>query len=115
MIVFVGVIVLATLRFGGLGIVRPDKDVPNARVGGIGLMAGFASGISGAGWGPIGVKLLILTRINPKQAIGSSLFARIFMAASAVVGVRHLSHRVPERARRIGGCSCRCSPARSRR
>ena len=49
-------------------------------------MAGFASGISGAGWGPIGVKLLILTRIDPRQAIGSSLFARIFMAAAAVVG-----------------------------
>ena len=60
--------------------------MPNARVGGIGLTAGFASGISGAGWGPIGVKLLILTRIDPKQAIGSSLFARIFMAAAAVVG-----------------------------
>jgi uncharacterized membrane protein YfcA len=85
MIVLVGVIVLATLRFAGLGQIRPDDDVPNARVGGIGLTAGFASGISGAGWGPIGVKLLILTRINPKQAIGSSLFARVFMAASAVV------------------------------
>src|SRR3954453_7940692 len=86
MIVLVGVIVLATLRFSGLGVVRPDDDVPNARVGGIGLVAGFSSGISGAGWGPIGVKLLILTRIDPRQAIGSSLFARIFMAAAAVVG-----------------------------
>ncbi len=86
MIVFVGLIVLATLRFTGLGTVRPDNDVPNGKVGGIGLLAGFASGVSGAGWGPIGVKLLILTRIDPRQAIGSSLFARIFMAASAVVG-----------------------------
>jgi uncharacterized membrane protein YfcA len=86
MIVFVGAIVLATLNFKGLGSVRSDDDVPNARVGGIGLTAGFASGISGAGWGPIGVKLLILTRIDPKKAIGSSLFARIFMAAAAVVG-----------------------------
>jgi uncharacterized protein len=86
MIVFVGAIVLGTLRFGGLGSVRDENDVPNARVGGIGLVAGFASGISGAGWGPIGVKMLILTRIDPKKAIGSSLFARIFMAAAAVVG-----------------------------
>jgi uncharacterized membrane protein YfcA len=86
MIVFVGIIVLATLRFTGLGSVRADDDVPNARVGGIGLVAGFSSGISGAGWGPIGVKLLILTRIDPRKAIGSSLFARIFMAAAAVVG-----------------------------
>lgn len=86
MIVLVGVIVLATLRFSGLGQVRSDDDIPSARVAGIGLAAGFSSGISGAGWGPIGVKLLILTRIDPRQAIGSSLVARVFMAAAAVVG-----------------------------
>jgi uncharacterized membrane protein YfcA len=86
MIVLVGVIVLATLRFAGLGKVRDESDVPTGRVAGIGLTAGFSSGISGAGWGPIGVKLLILARIDPRQAIGSSLFARIFMAAAAVVG-----------------------------
>ena len=86
MIVFVGIVVLATLHFTGLGKVRAENDVPRAKVGGIGLLAGFSSGVSGAGWGPIGVKLLILSRIDPRQAIGSSLFARIFMAASAVVG-----------------------------
>ena len=86
MIVIVGVVVLATLHLGGLGSVRAEGDVPRARVTGIGLTAGFASGISGAGWGPLGVKMLILTRIEPKQAIGSSLFARVFMAAAAVVG-----------------------------
>lgn len=86
MIVFVGVVVLATMRLTGLGKVRADGDVPQARVGGIGLVAGLSSGISGAGWGPIGVKLLILSRIDPAQAIGSSLFARVFMAAAAVVG-----------------------------
>jgi uncharacterized membrane protein YfcA len=86
MIVFVGVVVLATLRLSGLGKVRAANDTPHAQVGGIGLVAGFSSGVSGAGWGPIGVKLLILSRIDPAQAIGSSLFARIFMAAAAVVG-----------------------------
>jgi uncharacterized membrane protein YfcA len=86
MIVLVGVVVLATLRLSGLGQVRSDDDIPSKRVAGIGLTAGFSSGISGAGWGPIGVKLLILARIDPRQAIGSSLFARIFMAAAAVVG-----------------------------
>jgi uncharacterized membrane protein YfcA len=86
MIVLVGFIVLATLNLKGLGSVRAEDDVPSGRVGGIGLTAGFASGISGAGWGPIGVKLLILARIDPKKAIGSSLFARVFMAASAVIG-----------------------------
>jgi uncharacterized membrane protein YfcA len=86
MIVFVGIVVLATLHLTGLGKVRADGDIPQAQVGGIGLLAGFSSGVSGAGWGPIGVKLLILSRIDPRQAIGSSLFARIFMAAAAVVG-----------------------------
>jgi uncharacterized membrane protein YfcA len=86
LIVFVGAIVLATLNYKGLGTVREENDVPNVRVGGIGVTAGFASGISGAGWGPLGVKMLILARIDPKKAIGSSLFARIFMAAAAVVG-----------------------------
>jgi hypothetical protein len=86
MIVFVGVIVLATLRWGGLGDVRPIDDVPTARVAGVGSVAGFSSGISGAGWGPIGVKLLILLRLEPKAAIGSSLLGRVFMAAAAVVG-----------------------------
>jgi uncharacterized membrane protein YfcA len=86
LIVFVGVVVLATLRVSGLGKVRSDDDIPSTRVAGIGLTAGFSSGISGAGWGPIGVKLLILSRIDPAQAIGSSLFARVFMAAAAVVG-----------------------------
>ena len=86
LIVVVGLIVLGTLHWGGLGAVRAESDVPRARVAGIGLTAGFASGISGAGWGPLGVKMLILSRIDPKQAIGSSLFARVFMAAAAVVG-----------------------------
>lgn len=85
MIVFVGILVLTTLHMGRLGEVRDEADVPFARITGIGGVAGFASGISGAGWGPIGVKLLILTRIDPRRAIGSSLFARIFMAASAVL------------------------------
>jgi uncharacterized membrane protein YfcA len=86
MIVFVGVIVLATLKWGGLGAVRPIDDVPTGRIAGVGSVAGFSSGISGAGWGPIGVKLLILLRIEPKAAIGSSLLGRVFMAAAAVVG-----------------------------
>ncbi|MFN8620692.1 MAG: sulfite exporter TauE/SafE family protein [Chloroflexota bacterium] len=85
-IVGVGVLVLATIRWGGLRSVLPTEQVSQSRVGGVGLGAGFASGVSGAGWGPIGVKSLILLRIEPRQAIGSSLLGRVFMAASAVVG-----------------------------
>jgi uncharacterized protein len=87
MIVGVGVIVLATMGWGGgLGQVRAPDDVPTARIAGVGTVAGFSSGISGAGWGPIGVKLLILLRIEPRSAIGSSLVGRVFMALAAVAG-----------------------------
>jgi uncharacterized membrane protein YfcA len=86
MIIIVGAVVFATFRFRGLGTMRDENDTPRARVGGIGLLAGFASGIAGAGWGPVGMTMLILSRIDPKRAIGSSLLARVFMAASAVVG-----------------------------
>jgi len=86
LIIGVGAIVLGTMRLRGLGDIRANDDVPQGRVAGIGVVAGFASGLSGAGWGPVGMTLLILSRIDPRQAVGSSLFARIFMAASAVVG-----------------------------
>lgn len=85
-IVVIGLLVLMTRRVRGLGEIRANDDVPRRRVAGIGLTAGFSSGISGAGWGPIGVTMLILSRIDPRQAIGSSLFARLFMAAAAVAG-----------------------------
>jgi uncharacterized membrane protein YfcA len=84
-IVIVGVIVLASLKRGYAGGTVAHEEIRPARIGSIGLTAGFASGISGAGWGPIGVKLLILSRIEPRHAIGSSLVGRVFMALSAVV------------------------------
>ncbi len=83
-IVLVGVIVLASVRRGRTSQTVGHEEVHPGRIGGIGLVAGFASGISGAGWGPIGVKLLILTRIDPRHAIGSSLVGRIFMAVAAI-------------------------------
>jgi uncharacterized membrane protein YfcA len=85
-IVLVGLLVLATLRWGGLANGRTGEQVPRSRIGAVGLVAGLASGISGAGWGPIGVKLLLLLRIEPRHAIGSSLLGRVFMSASAVAG-----------------------------
>jgi uncharacterized membrane protein YfcA len=84
-IVVVGLIVLATLRSGYAAGHVDHEQVHPARIGGIGTIAGFASGISGAGWGPIGVKLLILSRIDPRHAIGSSLVGRVAMAVAAVV------------------------------
>lgn len=46
----------------------------------IGLVAGLAHGALGTGWGPMGVPLLILAGVLPKVAVGSSLFARFFVA-----------------------------------
>jgi uncharacterized membrane protein YfcA len=54
-IVVVGLIVLATLRTGYAAGRVDHEQVHPVRIGGIGTVAGFASGISGAGWGPIGV------------------------------------------------------------
>ena len=86
-IVGVGVLVLATLQLGGgSGRSVPPDEVPTARVGGHRPPAGFASGISGAGWGPIGVEDAHPAPDRAAQAIGSSLVGRVFMAAAAVVG-----------------------------
>ena len=83
-IIAVGAIVLATVRTGyEVGRVE-HEEVHKGWISGIGLVAGLASGISGAGWGPIGVKLLILARIEPRHAIGSSIVGRVAMAVSAV-------------------------------
>jgi uncharacterized protein len=86
-IVAVGLIVLANLRGiaaerGGVERVRVTPGAP--RVGGIGMLAGLASGVSGAGWGPIGVKLLILAGVEPRYAVGSSLVGRVAMAIAAI-------------------------------
>lgn len=83
-IVSVGVMVLLTLRLRGLGHVRDARDVPTGRVGLIGSLAGFPTAISGAGWGPVGMTLLILSRIDPRQAVGSSTFGRLFIALFSV-------------------------------
>ncbi|MBA2720657.1 MAG: sulfite exporter TauE/SafE family protein [Chloroflexi bacterium] len=82
-IVIVGVVVLLSLRISGSR--TTVSDPPASRIGSIGLVAGFSSGVSGAGWGPIGVKLLILSRIEPRIAIGSSLVGRIPIALAAVL------------------------------
>jgi uncharacterized membrane protein YfcA len=83
-IVLVGLLVLGSLRTGLASGYVDHEEIHPARIGGVGVVAGFASGISGAGWGPIGVKLLILSRIDPRHAIGSSLVGRIAMAVAAV-------------------------------
>ncbi len=70
LIVLVGLLVLLTLRLGRLGEPLPPERVPRTKIAGVGLLAGLS----------------ILSRIEPRDAIGSSLLGRVFMATSAVIG-----------------------------
>jgi uncharacterized membrane protein YfcA len=94
-IIVLGVVVLISLRVGRLG--ATDRSAPSARrVSGIGFVAGAATGISGAGWGPLGIKLLLLAGVDAKIAIGSSLVGRVLIATSALLtyelaGASHIS------------------------
>ncbi len=104
LIIISAVLLLVSLPLKQMQVARAPGDVPNARIGGIGTVSGMFSGISGAGWGPMGVTLLILSRIEPRIAVGSSVFGRIFMAAAAVVsafvllstGSGHFAEVVPQ-------------------
>ena len=49
----------------------------------IGAVAGLCAGAIGAGWGTIGVALLIWTGIPPHTVVGSSLLARSLVALTA--------------------------------
>jgi uncharacterized membrane protein YfcA len=85
LIIIGALLLLVSLPLKNMQVSRAPDDVPSARIGGIGTVSGMFSGISGAGWGPMGVTLLILSRIEPRIAVGSSVFGRIFMAAAAVL------------------------------
>lgn len=85
LIIIGALLLLVSLPLKNMQVARDPDDVPSVRVGGIGTVSGMFSGISGAGWGPMGVTLLILSRIEPRIAVGSSVFGRIFMAAAAVI------------------------------
>ena len=104
LIIISAILLLASLPLKQMRVSRAPGDVPSARIGGIGGISGMFSGVSGAGWGPMGVTLLILSRIEPRIAVGSSVFGRIFMAAAAVAsafvllstGSGHFAEVVPQ-------------------
>lgn len=54
-----------------------------ATILGIGGVAGFSAGAVGAGWGTVGVALLIWTGIPAHAVVGSSLMARSLVALAA--------------------------------
>jgi uncharacterized membrane protein YfcA len=85
LIIISAVLLLVSLPLKQMQVARAPSDVPAVRIVGIGTISGMFSGIAGAGWGPLGVTLLILSRIEPRVAVGSSVFGRIFMAAAAVI------------------------------
>jgi uncharacterized membrane protein YfcA len=86
LIIVAAILLLVSLPMKQMQVSRRDEEMPSARIGIIGTGSGMASGISGAGWGPMGVTLLILSRIEPRFAVGSSVVGRVFMAAAAVLG-----------------------------
>lgn len=55
-----------------------------ATLAGVGVVAGFFAGAFGAGWGTIGVALLVRTGIPPHAVVGSSLAARSLVSLTAV-------------------------------
>jgi len=85
LIIASAILLLVSLPLKKMQVSRQAGDLPTARIGVIGGASGMASGIAGAGWGPMGVTLLILSRIEPRIAVGSSVIGRIFMAAAAVL------------------------------
>jgi uncharacterized membrane protein YfcA len=85
LIILSAILLLVSLPLKQMQVSRAPGDEPTLRIGAIGTASGMASGISGAGWGPMGVTLLILSRLEPRVAVGSSVFGRIFMAAAAVL------------------------------
>lgn len=65
-----------------------------ATVVGIGAVAGLFTGAFGAGWGTIGIALLVWAGIPPHSVVGSSLLARSVVALAAM-GSYALQWRVP--------------------
>ena len=87
MAVFIGLVTLSRKNGSGLNG-PPDQKVPKWRQGrtillSIGIVAGTAAGAFGAGWGTIGVALLLWTGIPPHIAVGASLLARSAVAVTA--------------------------------
>jgi hypothetical protein len=70
------------------------RVVSTSTVALIALIAGLSYGALGMGWGPLGISLLILARVSPHTAVGSSVFARSFVALAGastyyfLVGIR---------------------------
>jgi uncharacterized protein len=80
--------VIMVLRRNGVGAANDEDDAMKwherrATIFGIGAIAGLSAGAIGAGWGTIGVALLVWIGIPGHAVVGSSLLARSLVALAA--------------------------------
>lgn len=80
--------VVMVLRRNGVGAADDADDTlkwheKRAAIFGIGAVAGLSAGAIGAGWGTIGVALLVWIGIPGHAVVGSSLLARSLVALAA--------------------------------
>lgn len=55
----------------------------------ISMLAGFAKGFFGAGWGPLGIGLFLVAGLDPSIVVGSSLTSRVVL--DVVGGATYMS------------------------
>lgn len=78
--IIIGIVMVATVRWSDKRFSR-TVETPNimAKLMMVAVLAGFAKGFLGIGWGPIGVALYVLLGINPRVVVGSSLVIRLLL------------------------------------
>jgi uncharacterized membrane protein YfcA len=59
-----------------------DSAATMAKLMFVAVLAGFAKGFFGAGWGPLGIGMFILLGIDSRVAVGSSLVIRLLLDAA---------------------------------
>jgi uncharacterized membrane protein YfcA len=74
-------LIYATLEWMGTHRSRTTVDSVKtmAKLMFVAVLAGFAKGFFGAGWGPLGIGLFILLGIDSRVAVGSSLVIRLLL------------------------------------
>ena len=80
-----GVLIIVTTVRNVPQYKRMDKGFSKGlmqRLIAIGMIAGFAKGFFGAGWGPIGIGLFVLLGLDPILVVGSSLAIRLLLDCS---------------------------------
>jgi uncharacterized membrane protein YfcA len=76
-------LICATLSWAGEQHSKTSVDSVTimAKLMFVAVLAGFAKGFFGAGWGPLGIGMFILLGIDPHVVVGSSLVIRLLLDA----------------------------------